>query len=147
MTSPTALQSYGLTHSFVVEIDDIKLSFSKVSGLDVELEFDAYKEGGVNDGALEFVSSRRSGKLVLEKGVGKVSKLIKWFDDIQAGKFVKKSGTIELKNASGKTIRIWAFESAFPVKWSGPSLDATGSDVAIEVIELSYGGLKSKDKQ
>lgn len=138
---------FGLTHRFVVEIGEIKMSFTKVSGLDIELEFESYKEGGVNDGQLEFLVSRRSGNLVLERGVGKVTALIKWFDDIQIGKFVKKSGTIDLKDLNGKTIRSWQFEDAYPVKWSGPSLDANGQEVALEVVELTYGGLKSVDKK
>ncbi len=143
----TTSYDYGLSHRFNVEIGDIKMSFTRVSGLDIELEFEPYKEGGVNSGPIEFVMSRRSGRLVLERGIGKVTALIKWFDDIQAGKFVKKSGTIDLKDSNGKTIRSWEFEEAFPVKWSGPSMDANGMEVALEVMELSYGGLKSKDKK
>lgn len=134
---------YALTHRFVVEIEEIKISFTKVSGLDVELEFESYNEGGVNDGPLEFLNNRRNGKLVLERGVGNKMGLIKWFEDIQVGKITKKSGTIDLKDLSGKTIRSWQFVGAYPVKWSGPSMDASGQEVALEVIELNYSGLKS----
>lgn len=134
---------YALSHRFVVEIEEIKISFTKVSGLDVEIEFETYNEGGVNDGPLEFIMSRRNGNLVLERGVGNKMGLIKWFEDIQVGKITKKSGTIDLKDSNGKTLRSWTFEGAYPIKWSGPSMDASGQDVALEVLELSYGGLKS----
>lgn len=137
---------FGLTHRFVVEIGDIKISFTKVSGLDIALEFESYVEGGVNDGPIEFISNRKSGNLVLERGVGKVTALLNWFNDIQIGKIVKKSGTIDLKDMTGKTIRSWQFEDAYPIKWAGPSLDASGKEVALEVVELTYGGLKSVDK-
>ncbi len=139
-----SIYDYGMNWFFKVEIGDIKMSFSRVSGLDVELEFEPYKEGGVNDYMLEFSKIKKNGHLVLERGTGEVSKLIKWFQDIQLGKFVRKNGTIELWNETGETIRTWQIENALPVKWSGPSLDATGKDIAIEKFELKHLGLKEK---
>lgn len=136
----------GLSHLFVVEIGDIKLSFTKVSGLEVNMEFESYREGGVNDGPKDFATMKTGGYLVLEQGVGKVSSLLNWFSDVQSGKFVRKSGTIDLKNASGKVIRSWQFENAYPTRWAGPALDASGMEVAIESVQLRYDGLKSVDK-
>ncbi len=138
------IYDYGMNWLFRVEIGDMKMSFSKVSGLDVELEFEPYSEGGVNDYVLEFPKNKKSGHLVLERGTGEISKMIKWFQDIQAGKFVRKNGTIELWNETGETIRTWQIENALPVKWSGPSLDASGKEIAVEKIELKHLGLKEK---
>ena len=107
-------------------------------------EFEPLGEGGVNDYVLEFPKNKKSGHLVLERGTGEISKMIKWFQDIQAGKFVRKNGTIELWNETGETIRTWHIENALPVKWSGPSLDAAGKEIAVEKIELKHLGLKEK---
>ena len=136
----------GLSHRFDVEIGDIKLSCSKISGLEVSIEFETYREGGVNDGPLDFALMKNSGTLILERGVGKVSSLLTWFSDIQSGKFVRKNGTIDLRNAKGKVIRSWNFSNAYPVKWAGPTMDASSLDVAIETIELKYDSLVSVDK-
>ena len=122
----------------------IKMSFTKISGLNVEIEFDPYNEGGVNDYVLEFAKNTKSGNLVFERGTGEISKMIKWFQEIQSGKFTKRNGTIELKNEKNKTIRTWQFENCYPIKWSGPSLDSNGKEVAIESIEIKHFGLKEK---
>lgn len=135
---------YGMSYRFKVSIGDIKMSFTKVSGLEIELDFDPYHEGGVNDYVHEFVKIKKNGTLTLERGIGEISKLIKWFQDIQAGKFVRQNGTIELKNEQNETVRTWQIENAIPTKWSGPSLDANGKEIAVEKIELKHLGLKEK---
>ena len=35
----------------------------------------------------------------------------------------------------------WEFVNAFPVKWTGPSLQAASSGVSIETLELAHAGL------
>lgn len=135
--------AYGLAHRFVVEVGDIRMSFSKISGLELELEFESYQEGGVNSGALAFPNSIKSGNLVLESGVGNVSDLIKWFNEAMSGKFVSKTVTIKLKDAHRNVVQTWQIADVLPVKWSGPSFDASGQQVAIEVVELMYGSIKN----
>jgi len=39
-------------------------------------------------------------------------------------------------------VMVWTAEKAFPVKIEGPSLKATGNEVAIESIEVAHEGLK-----
>ena len=50
--------------------------------------------------------------------------------------------TIRLLDATGRTIvNSWRLEGAWPCRWSGPSLNALGNDVAIEELELAYDDL------
>ena len=37
-------------------------------------------------------------------------------------------------------MRSWAFTDAFPVKWTGPALNAGSNDVATETLEIAHHG-------
>ena len=44
-----------------------------------------------------------------------------------------------------ETVREWAFYDAFPVRWSGPTLSASASDVATETLEIAHHGFRTTD--
>lgn len=134
----------GLVFRYEVEIGNFKGNFSKVSGLEGEIDLEEYQEGGVN-GYVHMLPRRvQSGKLVLERGVGDLARMIKWFQHIKEGKLQKSSGTIKLRKEDNTVVRTWEFQDAFPTKWTGPSLNALGSEVAIETLEITHSGLKEK---
>ena len=35
----------------------------------------------------------------------------------------------------------WNFQNAYPVKWSGPALNAESTNVAVETVELVHQGI------
>jgi len=37
----------------------------------------------------------------------------------------------------------WNLEGVYPVKWTGPSLDAAGNQIAVETLELAHNGFLS----
>ena len=48
--------------------------------------------------------------------------------------------TIMLLNEEHIPVMIWKVKQAFPVKLEGPSLKASGNEVAIESVELAHEG-------
>jgi hypothetical protein len=62
-----------------------------------------------------------------------------WWDP----KFGRPSGSGKLSksNAQGQSLATWSFRNAYPVKWTGPELDATKNEVAIETLEIAFEGL------
>jgi phage tail-like protein len=42
----------------------------------------------------------------------------------------------------GTAVKRWNLIRAFPVKWTGPDLKATGSEVAIETLEIAHEGIE-----
>ena len=36
----------------------------------------------------------------------------------------------------------WNFREGWPTKWTGPSFNATGNEVAIETLEIAHEGLE-----
>ncbi len=59
-----------------------------------------------------------------------------------SGKDDRRPVTIhQLGAAGGPIVNSWRLEDAWPCRWSGPSFNAAGNDVAVEEIELAYADL------
>lgn len=127
----------------MVEIDHLIVAgFSEVSGLSVETEVEEYREGGVNDFVHKLVKGTRHVPIVLKRGLTDSDVLWKWHNDVVQGKITRRSGSIILFNESYDEHRRWSFEEAYPIKWIGPDLNASSSEVAIEQLELAHNGFK-----
>ena len=128
--------------NFFVEIEGVYAgSFSECSGLQVEAETFAYREGGVNDFEHTFVGPLKSGPLVLKRGLTLVDSMWLWFQETMRGQIVRKNGTIYLLNRMHIPVVWWNFKAAVPVKWTGPELNAGSNEVAFTSVELAHRGL------
>jgi phage tail-like protein len=128
--------------NFLVEIEGILAGgFSEVSGLSVETEFQDYREGGVNEYVHRFATGTKYPPLILKHGLTLIDGLWSWHQEIVQGTITRRNGTIYLMNTQGIPVMWWDFLEAFPVKWTGPDLRASASQVAIESLELSHRGL------
>jgi phage tail-like protein len=70
--------------------------------------------------------------------------MLEWRDKFTQDQFenrTKYSGSVALKNNHGDVVRRWHFTNAWPVSWEGPSLNAEGSGLAIETLEIAHDGL------
>jgi phage tail-like protein len=128
---------------FAVEISGLLVAgFSEVSGLQAEIEVQEFREGGVNEymhkraGPTKYASN-----LILKKGVTDSKELWSWYSDVMRGTVQRKQVSVVLMSSSGDEKRRWKLQNAYPVKWSGPDLKATASEVAIETLELAHEGL------
>ena len=54
----------------------------------------------------------------------------------------RKNGSIVVLDRQGNEKVRWNFIDAWPAKWTGPSLNAKGNDVAIETLELAHEGIE-----
>ncbi len=131
-----------LSFNFRVEIDRVfEAGFNEVSGLQAEIEVQEYREGGVNDFMHKFAGPVKfSSNLVLKNGITDSTKLWSWYQDVMRGKIERKELDVVLLDAAGDEKRRWRFMQAYPVKWNGPSLKATSSEVALESLELAHEG-------
>jgi phage tail-like protein len=82
--------------------------------------------------------------LQLRYGLTSDVSLLKWRNEILADKFSgqgRRGGSIVVKNNQMKVVRRYNFVEAWPVSWEGPSLSASGAELAIEMIELAHSGI------
>jgi phage tail-like protein len=136
------LHSVATSYKFWVELDDIFVAgFSEVSGLEAETEVEEYREGGVNGYVHKLPKGVRFPNLVLRKGMTQSPALWNWYEGTIDGTIERKTGAIVLQAADGTEFGRWSFFDAYPVRWSGPTLDANRSDVAFEQIEIAHSGL------
>ena len=112
--------------------------FSEVSGLDASIGLYEYNEGGVNDRVHKFTGRASYSNIVLKRGVGLSAGLWEWYQSFVNGEGVAKDGLILLANDLRIPIKIWTFSNGIPVKWTGPTLNAMSSAVAIESLEIAH---------
>ena len=136
-----------LTFRYRVEIDGIVTAgFSEVTGLDQEIETEELHEGGV-DFTHHLPKGIKNTNLVLKRGISNSNELRNWYNNvikaISFGSKIPKSSNIYISilNAVGEDEVRFHIESAYPVKWSGPKLSGSGSEVEIETLELVHEGL------
>jgi phage tail-like protein len=130
-------------YNFAVEIEGLVAGgFSEVSGLELELEVQEYREGGMNG----FVHKRAgpakyASNLVLRRGMTDSKVLWNWYWDVTQGTIQRKNVSILLMDEAGEEKVRWNFEQAYPVKWAGPGFKAGANEVAVESVELAHKGL------
>jgi phage tail-like protein len=137
------------TAHFVLAIDGLaSVSFSKCSGLAGEVSVEEYQEGGENRFSHRFPTRASAPNLVLSQGAGPLAELWDWFSEFHVtGLVTPRDGTVVLMSTvegALSPVRVWAFTRGWPVKLTGPDLDAQSSAVAIEAVEIAHHGLTLK---
>jgi len=123
------------------------VAFRSVTGLDVEMEVESLKEGGVNEYEHKLPKQVKHGNLVLKRAMMPAeNNLGTWVRDILENPFNKTIQTrnveITLLNEDGDPMYYWTCVNAYPVKWSMDGFDSQKNEIAIETLELIYTELK-----
>ncbi len=118
--------------------------FQEVTGLGAELEVKEYPEGGMNDFVHKLPTRVKWPNIVLKRGVTHEKELLQWFWDTRvSGLAANVLGvTLSLQGPGSQSVRTWALQGAFPVKWTGPALNAGSNAVATEQLEIAHRGLE-----
>lgn len=128
---------------FQVEVDGLLFAgFTEVSGLSVEIDTDTYNEGGYNDFVHILPKTVKYQNIVLKQGILYSDQMWTWMREVMDGKIKKRNGRIILMGPNGMTAWYWEFTGAYPVKWTGSDLNATGGEVFVETIELCHQGIQ-----
>jgi phage tail-like protein len=131
-----------LALNFAVEIEGLLVGgFSDVSGLESNIAVEEHREGGVNSFVHKLPGATSHANLVLRHGLTAISTLWNWYDDTTRGVISRRNGTIMLLDRRHLPVMWWNFRNALPVRWAGPTLNATSDEVAVEAIELVHEGL------
>jgi phage tail-like protein len=121
--------------------------FSEISGLEATMDVENYDAGGVNGGALRFLGRIKWSNLVLKRGVialrpiTDTSDFWTWLQLFLDGQGIRKDGVITLMDESGAPALAWSWRRGLPIKWTGPTMQAQQSQVAIEQLEIAHEGL------
>lgn len=113
--------------------------FQECGGIQVEYETLEWAEGGQNAFVHKLRGRAKYANLTLKKGITDNKTLIDWFRAC-ANKTTRANVTVELMSHDAKPVRKFAFTNAYPVKWTGPNLNAGQNNVAIEALEIAHDG-------
>lgn len=135
--------------NFIVDIggpgpDTPAGGFQEVSGLGMEINVGEYRAGNKKDNAPDKVSgSYKVPDVTLKRGVMGDDGLYSWLDAVRNGKYdAPRTVTIELLSEDRQaSAAVWKLVGARPMKYTGPTLTGTGTDVAVEELVLACEGI------
>lgn len=131
---------------FLLEIDGISIAgFSSCSLPENSTETTEYREGNDRPTPRKLWSLNSYGTLTLEKGTTADSiALYEWRKSVEQGNVddARRNIAVVLHDEAGDAGARWEFRDAWPTNYSAPDLDGTGSDVAIESIEIEHEGME-----
>lgn len=115
-------------------------SFTSVSGLTMEADYEVFQEGGSLYPRF-FFNQVKPQVLVLEQGV------VTSFDSVSLlmgmvnmGMSIPMSGTVMLKDRFGSIQRMWTIVGAHLQRYIGPDLNSNQPSLAVTRMELLYNG-------
>ncbi len=125
---------------FIVEWGSDSIGFTEVTGLDIENQVIEYRHGAMATySPIKMPGLRKYSNITLKRGLlPKDNEFFKWFNENQLNQAERRTVVISLLNDQHEPIMVWKALNAWPVKISGPTLNAGASEVAIECIELAY---------
>ena len=129
------------TFRFLVQVADVgDIFFTECTLPSLEVELHTQPEGGYNGGVHVLPGPVKPGRLMLKRGVAHHQALLGWYGDVLSGQPLRaiRNVTVTLFDAMRGPVLSLAFTRAFPVKWSGPMLQAAQNQIAIETLELAY---------
>lgn len=131
--------------NFLVEIDGIaRAGFRECSGMDSAQDPVEYREGNEQP-----LTVRKLAGLVKFSNIslkwGIIPDENDWWDwrtQTTEGKLERKNLSIVLLTDTAEEAVRWNLRDAWPTKWTGVSLNATGNEVAVETLELAHEGVE-----
>lgn len=131
------------SYNFLVEIDGItRAGFRECSGLDTSQDPIDYREGTDALTARKLPGLNKYSNISLKWGITTDAELWDWRKKVMDGTIERKNGSIVLLNDTGEEQVRWNFREGWPTKWTGPSFNATGNEVAIETLEIAHERLE-----
>jgi len=126
--------------------------FSECTGLSLEVTTEDYHEGGENRFLHKFPSAAQPPNLVLKRGITSSTDLWDWFVAyVDSGTVDPRNGQVELlgrpsaESTEDEPVCVWNFTRGYPVKWTGPELNAMSAGVAFETLEIVHRGLHASE--
>jgi len=129
--------------NFLLEIDGIvKAGFSEVTGLNSESNVIEYREGNEGITPRKLPGLNKFGNVTLKRGVSPDVDMFNWHKDVMDGD-IRRVTSVSIVLRDEKQIEAvrWNLLNAWPVKWIGPDLKASASEIAIEALEITHEGI------
>lgn len=133
---------------FQVEWGGSKLTFTEISGLDVEIEPIEYRDGASPEyHKIKMPGMQKFSNITLKRGTFRGdNEFLEWFNTVALNTIERRDITISLLNEEHEPVVVWKVKSAWPIKVQSTDLKADGNEVAIETMELAHEGLTTEHR-
>lgn len=118
----------------------VNAGFQEVSGLGLEMTVAEYRAGNWSENSSRKINTTyKVPDVTLKRGVLGALDLYQWLDAVRNGTQGQlKTVTIKLMSEDRTSaVMTWKLMRARPMKYTGPSLNGKGTDLAIEELVLS----------
>lgn len=150
---------YPLTKmNFVVTVEGLTgvAAFTEVTGLDASVDVIEFRQGNAASmSPIKIPGLVKHGNLTLKMGYVSGQAIKEWIvqcvDDTRKTAFVRRTMTVELIDITDKPLKqtpydtsdtaankVWTLKECWIAKYTGPDLNASTSEVAIETIEVAF---------
>ncbi len=129
---------------FLVEIDGIiQAGFSEATIPDSTQEPIEYREGNEPPTVRKLPGLVKYGNVTLKWGITDSLELYNWRKLVEQGKMkdARRNMAIILMDEEGNPAARWEFSEVWPSKYDAPDLNAKGTDIAIETLEIVHEGM------
>jgi len=127
-------------YHFSVDWGGTRIGFSEVSGLNINIDVIEYREGSSPENSpTKMPGLRKFTNITLKRGIVKGDNdFFNWINTQQLNTIERRDVVIKLLDEHHQPVVVWKLKNAFPVRYSGPLLQAHSSEVAIEELELTH---------
>jgi phage tail-like protein len=130
---------------FLVEIDGIvQAGFSEATIPDTSQDPIEYREGNEIPTVRKIPGLIKYGNLTLKWGItDSAMELYDWRKLVEQGKMgdARRNIAVVLQDEEANPKSRWEFVNAWPNKYDAPDLNAKGTDIAIETLEIAHEGM------
>lgn len=120
--------------------DSPKAGFQEVAGLGMEIAVAEYRGGNSQTNEpIKVTGTVKTPDVTLKRGLIGTEELYEWLEQVRNGdQDALKSVTIQLMSENREDVAMtWKLTNARPMKYTGPSLNGKGTDLAIEELVLA----------
>ena len=121
------------------DTDSVQAGFQEVSGLGMEINMAEYRAGNeTENGVRKVPGTYKVPDVTFKRGLIGTVDLFEWVTKARQGSPEKRTIIITLQSEDrSTTAAVWTLKEAFPIKYTGPSLNGTGTDVAVEELVVA----------
>ena len=125
-----------------------QITFSEVTGLNIEVQPIEYRDGKNPDYSPQKMPGlKKFGNLTLKRGVfASDNDYYKWVQEIALNKIQRRDIIISLLNEEHTPVMTWKVINAWPTKLTSPDLKASANEAAIETVEVAHEGIEIENK-
>ena len=129
--------------SFYVDVGDVfKGTFRSCSGLGSKSETIEYVAAGLKGAThvYKIPGAPKWSNIVLKRGVTDSMDVWDWRKQVEDGKVdeARRDGSIVMYDQTNTELARWNFINGWPAAVSGPNMDASTNEIAVEELEIAH---------